>query len=403
MEPGSVPLPVDPADDYPYLDWLLYLLGWSRTDLSLPRLRIHSQVGRVTSLDDAQQQALVDDIPDGILAVPALIQLATTAGPSFGQRLAVLGGSVSCADLLDVSSFLCGGLQFSQALAAGPSSQPPPVTRSRSPLLTPQLFAQLAAKGWLFPGHGRRRRHCPEPASPLWAVPKADGIRHRLITDMRHLNARLARPPPLGLPMLSSLLGGLAASVSQLPDPLAVVWDMRGWFFQLAISGDLSQSCVVAGPGPHSIGRMLRLPQGLSWAPVCAQRIHVSLIQCAAHALPAADAAQLTASSWLDNGVVVGPQPLVRQFWAAFATLCADLGATIKEHSVGTDVPYCGFRFRVRPHCFTWSVAPALAAKLAAPLPPASGLTPLSVFRLAQAWHYGLPRHVLCPSATFSK
>ena len=366
--------PARPEDDYPYLDWLLHVLGWTH-EMGLPRLRGH--VGRVASLTQAQQHALVADIPSSLVDLPHLQALAATG---LGQ-LQVLGGSVTAADIAEVGSFLSGGPRFLRALAEGPSGSPPPRQQLRSPILTPSLFGQLAAKGWLRPGHGRRRRHLPEPANPLWAVPKSDGIRHRLITDMRRANALLARPPALGLPMLPVLLEGLAAAVSPLADPLAVVWDMRGWFFQLAIAGDLSAMCVVAGPGPGVCGRMLRLPQGLSWAPLCAQRVHVALIQRAALGLAAAP--QLAASSWLDNGVVVGPRHAVVEFWAAFTQLCADLGATIKEHTLGLDVPYCGFQFRLRPHSFCWAVAPGLASKLAMPLPAPSTLTPLAVFRLA--------------------
>ena len=331
----------------------------------------------MSSLTPAQISALVADIPGQVLDLPALLtQVHLGLGP-----LRVLGGPVSGPELAEVACFLAGGPRFQQALDDGPSALAPPSVRARSPILSPDLFAQLAAKGWLLAGHGRRRRHSPEPANPLWAVPKADGIRHRLITDMRRLNALLSRPPSLGLPMLPALLCGLAATVGAIADPLAVVWDMRGWFFQLAIGGALSAMSVVAGPGPAVIGRMLRLPQGLSWAPLCAQRVHVALIQRAAHSLT--DSSQLTGSSWLDNGVVVGPRPLVIQFWSAFSGLCADVGATIKEHMIGVDVPYCGFRFRLRPRSFTWCVASNLAAKLALPLPPSQGLTPLSVFRLA--------------------
>lgn len=367
-------------EDYPYFPWLyMHLPGWPGSQalfhgVSSPRIH---------RLTQAQGLQLVSDLPGSRLSVPALLAAYGSAFP--GVAPPGCSWSVTLTELQTASAFLTGELPMfldAPGVAALVHTTRARLVGSSPVLTTPGLLPALIQAGWCSPSRGRRARHRPFHALPVFAVPKAHPGKHRLITDCRVLNMVLPRPPPLQLPRLPVLLHSIHDAVVHCPGLTFYTHDLTGWFYQLPVSGPLRDLLVIRCPG-HPPCTLNLLPMGLSWSPYIGQLFHCACLQLALNALPAPGAAYAT--SWIDNALILATPEMLLLFRSSFHHWCDSLPLAVKEASIASSLSYCGLDLEIQraPERFMWRVLPSVRQRLLESPVLESLLSPRALFGVA--------------------
>ena len=196
-----------------------------------------------------------------------------------------------------------------------------PVTRrSRLPLDHSQELIRVGYIKARPPG-GNLKAACP-----LFPVGRPDG-KFRLIWDGRGLNAIIRRPPPTYLPPLHEDIDALTA-----PN-VSTLWacDFTSWFVQLRTCRKVAHTYFNTARGA-TLWQMTGVPMGLSWAPVVAQAVTITLVR---EATRACGKAPISARAYIDNVATAFNNVDDQTAWVtSFLKVCTHFGADIKPSSI---------------------------------------------------------------------
>ena len=177
---------------------------------------------------------------------------------TFPSQLVDLDAVRRMAEGRDVSALsFCDDVAAFRSAVRGRISLPGKRTK-----LSQEMVVQCVDAGLLVK---KKRKDALRGVVTLFSIPKRDPLIHRLIVDGRPVNSAMIDPPKFSLPGPRELSELLLHSGAQV----ACSIDMKGWFYQFALSKGVREYFGVRHGS--TVYHFARMPMGWSFAPAIAQ------------------------------------------------------------------------------------------------------------------------------------